>query len=122
MNNYGQTNVPADLRDVIAVAAGQYHSLALQAWHRPGLGWGKRDVPVGLSNVVAIAAGSSHQLGRGERGTGGRWGLNLNGQTNVPAALSNVIAVAAVPPTAWRCASAPWQSPSPTPLPSRPHP
>ena len=30
-NNYGQTNVPPDLRGVTAIAAGAFHSLALKS-------------------------------------------------------------------------------------------
>ena len=55
-----QCNVPVDLTDVVSVAGGGQHSLALKrdgtvvAW-----GWnvfGETDVPAGLTNVVAIAA------------------------------------------------------------------
>jgi alpha-tubulin suppressor-like RCC1 family protein len=59
-NTLGQTNVPPDLTNVIAIAAGSVHSLALRAdgavcaW---GTGnYGETNVPPGLSNVVAIAA------------------------------------------------------------------
>jgi len=45
---------------VVAIAAGERHSLALTAQGRVAT-WGM-DVPSGLSNVVAIAAGRSHSL------------------------------------------------------------
>ncbi|HEU5072265.1 MAG TPA: immunoglobulin domain-containing protein [Verrucomicrobiae bacterium] len=68
-----QTNVPASLTDVTAIATatspatqGGGHSLALRsngqvvAW---GLNsYGQTNVPAALSNVVAIAAGSAHSL------------------------------------------------------------
>ena len=65
-NRYGQTNVPSGLTNVVAIASGGYHSLALKGdgtvvvW-----GWnalGQCNVPSGLTNVVAIAGGDSHSL------------------------------------------------------------
>ena len=62
-NSEGQATVPAGLSGVIAIAAGDDHSLALKsdgtvvAW-----GWntyGQTNVPAGLSGVTAIAAGST---------------------------------------------------------------
>jgi hypothetical protein len=63
------------LSNVVAIAAGYQHSLALTAEGRV-VAWGKNNfgqkcVPAGLSNVVAIAAGVSH-------------GLALMGQPTVP--------------------------------------
>ena len=64
-DSYGQSSVPPDLTNAVAVAAGDYHSLALRA-DGTVIAWGPREdataVPVGLSNVVAIAAGGSHSL------------------------------------------------------------
>src|SRR6267378_4234113 len=60
-NSQGQTNVPPGLSNVIAIAAGTAHSVALKsdgavvAWGDGGSG--QTDIPPGLSNVVAIAAG-----------------------------------------------------------------
>jgi hypothetical protein len=72
---YGQSQVPASLSNVVAIAGGAYHSLALQAdgtvlaW---GAGtsntgtnpqYGQSQVPTGLSNVIALAGrGSYHTL------------------------------------------------------------
>jgi alpha-tubulin suppressor-like RCC1 family protein len=96
----GITNVdvPADLTNVVAIAAGGYYQdLALKAdgsvvaWSSSGL----ISVPAGLSNVVAISAGDFHSLALKADGTVVAWGDNSYGQTNVPAGLSNVVAIAA---------------------------
>jgi alpha-tubulin suppressor-like RCC1 family protein len=73
-NIYGQTNVPFGLSNVVAIAAGGWHSLALKregtivAWGAGGpntntlVVCGQNVVPPGLSNVIQIAAGSVHSL------------------------------------------------------------
>src|SRR5690349_5204598 len=65
-NQFGQTNVPPGLSNVVSVAAGGYHNLALTAEHRV-VGWGRDDfgqatMLSGLTNVVAIAAGGYHSV------------------------------------------------------------
>ena len=65
-NNYGQTNVPAGLTGVIAVAAGHRHSLALKS-NGTVVVWGdnsqgQTNVPAGLAGVTAIAASGDHSL------------------------------------------------------------
>lgn len=61
-NTYGQTTVPSSLNDVVAIAGGGAHSLALRsdgtvtAWGNNNRG--QTNVPAGLSNVVAIAGGT----------------------------------------------------------------
>jgi hypothetical protein len=95
----GQTNVPAGLSKVVAIAAGGIHSLALKsdstvaAWGDDN--FGESDVPAGLGNVVAISAGSFHSLALKSDGTVVAWGADGAGQTNVPAGLGNVVAIAA---------------------------
>jgi hypothetical protein len=103
------------LSNVLAMAAGGYHSLALEAggtvvaWgagtnntgSSPNLG--QAQVPAGLSNVVAVAAGGYHSLALEAGGTVVAWGAGTNntgsspnlGQAQVPSGLSNVVAVAA---------------------------
>ena len=71
-NTFGQTNVPVLASNLIAVAAGAWHSLGLGvdgtvvAW---GNNWaGQCAVPPTLTNAVAIAAGGYHNLAiRAER-------------------------------------------------------
>ena len=69
----GQCDVPTGLSNVVAVAAGGNHSLALRAdgtvaaWGYNG--YGQCRLPAGLSGVVAIAAGGYHSLTMGSDGT-----------------------------------------------------
>jgi hypothetical protein len=99
-NSYGQTNVPLNLTNVMAIAGGWHHSMALKA-DGTVVAWGDNDkgqtsVPANLSNVVAIASRSGdHSMALRADGTVVVWGDNSYGQTNVPAGLSNVVAIAA---------------------------
>jgi alpha-tubulin suppressor-like RCC1 family protein/uncharacterized protein YjbI with pentapeptide repeats len=94
----GQTTVPVGVADVVAVAGGAYHSLALKA-NGTVVAWGRNssgqtNVSAGLTNVVAVACGGFHSLALKSDGTAVAWGLNSYGQTNVPAGLTGVVAVA----------------------------
>jgi len=87
------------LKDVLAVAAGGYHSLAV---HRDGtvIGWGfngngRATPPPTLTDVIAIAAGRDHSVALKSTGVVVAWGLNDHGQSTVPAGLANVIAITA---------------------------
>ena len=78
-NSLGQTNVPLNLSDVIAVAAGGNHTLALKkngevvAWGSND--YGQRNVPnEAMSGVVEIAAGLAHSLALKADGTVVSWG------------------------------------------------
>ena len=90
----GERDVPVGLTGVVAIAAGRYHSLALNtngtvaAW---GDGWGMTD----STGVVAIAAGGEHSLALKTNGTVVAWGANWYGQTDVPVGLTGVVAIAA---------------------------
>jgi hypothetical protein len=109
-----QAYLPAGLSNVVAVAAGQLHSLMLTAegkvwasgyyssYYSPLQGGQvevRTFVPAGLSNVVAIAGGSCHSLALTAAGGVMAWGRGRLGQslaqTNVPSGLSNVVAIAA---------------------------
>jgi alpha-tubulin suppressor-like RCC1 family protein len=95
-NGYNLANVPLALTNVVAIAAGNLHSVALKADGRV-IAWGdntfgQTNVPANLSNAVAIAAAWNNTIALRSNGTVVTWG---NNGTNVPAGLSNVIAVAA---------------------------
>ena len=110
---------------VMAIAAGEHHSLALKSdgtvW-----AWGRTatvnsatrarriaaPVQVFITGVVAIAAGAGHSLALKSDGTVWAWGLNANGQlgdgttmqrtTPVPVSgLTGRVRSPAVPPIAW---------------------
>ncbi len=86
-NTNGQTNLPAGLTGVVAVAAGDRHSLALKA-DGTVVAWGGNDagqtiVPPGLNDVVAIAAGGYHSLALKADGTIVSWG-GTHGPSNPP--------------------------------------
>jgi hypothetical protein len=83
---------------VVAIAAGDFHSLTLRA-DGTVVGWGYTNygqarVPDGLSNVVAIAAGDTHSLALKADGTFVGWGNNSYGQTTLPAGLTGAVAIA----------------------------
>jgi len=102
-NSYGQTNIPANATNVMALAAGDVHCLALRAdgtvvaWGNNGSG--QTNVPLDLTNAVSIAAGSSHSLALRSDGTVTLWGQILgNGNTTtVPPEATNVVALALGP-------------------------
>jgi len=83
-----QTEVPAGLSGVKAIAGGGYHSLALKG-DGTVVGWGgdnfhESEVPAGLSGVTAIAAGGFHSLALRSDGTVVAWGAQTFGQLTVP--------------------------------------
>lgn len=96
----GQTNVPANLNDIVAVAGGDFHTLALHhdgslvAWGYNGDG--QTTVPANPLRFVSVAAGAAHNLAILENGSVVAWGRNDAGQRNVPTSATNgVLAVAA---------------------------
>ena len=98
-NGSGQASPPSGLTDVVAIAAGGSHSLALTARGRV-IGWGDNNVgqtniPSGLTNAVAIASGLNHGLALTAGGRVIGWGDNRKGQTDIPSGLSNIVAIAA---------------------------
>ena len=103
-NNVGQTNVPPDLTNVVAVAAGFQHNLALKADGTVS-SWGENDegqtnVPAGLNNVTAVAAGWGTSLALKSDGTLRGWGWSgTYGITNTANSLSNITAISAC----WDC-------------------
>ena len=94
-NSHAQTNVPPGLTNVVAVAGGSFHSLALDPAGTV-IGWGETasgetSPPAGLSNATGIAAGAGFSLARQSNGDVTAWGS----QTTVPAGLTNAVAIAA---------------------------
>ena len=92
-------DIAGQLTNVVAIAAGDDHSLALKA-DGTVVGWGDNfygeiTIPAGLTNVVAIAAGGYHSLALKADGTVVGWGDNNYGEINIPAGLTNVVAIAA---------------------------
>lgn len=98
-NYYGQTNVPGNLSNVVAVSAGLYHSIVLHAEGRVTVwgdnSYGQTNIPPGLSNVVAIASGYNHNVALRLDGKVVCWGDNTYGQTTVPAGLTQVVSISA---------------------------
>jgi len=91
----GAANVPAGLRGVTAIAAGDRHSLAVRA-DGTITQWGEgASPPEGLRGVTSVAAGLDHDLALQADGTVIAWGSNDKGQTDVPDGLTGVTAVAA---------------------------
>ena len=102
-NTYHQTNVPPGLTNVIAVAVGDYHSLAIKSDGTVAV-WGgnlignsaQTNIPPGLSNVVAIAGGNAYSLAIRQDGSVVGWPTNEpNVVMTIPAGLSNAVSVAA---------------------------
>jgi alpha-tubulin suppressor-like RCC1 family protein len=96
-NESGQTNVPAGLTNVIALAGGNSHSLALNAdgtfnaWGDNG--FGQESVPALLTNAVAISAALRFSLALNADGTVAGWGYSASGVTDIPEGLTNVVMV-----------------------------
>ena len=98
-NSFGQCNVLLQATNMLAVAAGAWHNLALRSDGRL-LAWGDNsygqcNLPAAAQGAAAIAAGGYHSLAVRADGTVLAWGGNDFGEANVPAGLSNVIAAAA---------------------------
>jgi alpha-tubulin suppressor-like RCC1 family protein len=93
----GGTNMPPNLSNVVAVAAGEVHYLALRT-DGSVVGWGSlvpATVPTEATNVTMIRAGVGHSLALRRDGKVIAWGYGNFGVTTVPSALTNAIAIAA---------------------------
>jgi hypothetical protein len=99
LNQYGQSELPPNNENFVAVAGGEIHSLGLKsdgtivAWG--GNNSGQCDVPLPNGGFVAIASGSFHNLGLKSDGTIVAWGDNKEGQSTVPMSNGGFVAVAA---------------------------
>jgi len=93
------TFVPDGLSNVVAVAAGGWHEVALKndgivvAWGDDT--YGQTDVPTNLNNVVAISAGDFHSLALRSDQTVVAWGWDGEGELDQPDGLTNVVAISA---------------------------
>jgi alpha-tubulin suppressor-like RCC1 family protein len=84
-------------KDIIAIAAGQAHVLALT---KKGtvIAWGdnksmQTKLPKGLKDIVAVAGGVYHSLALTKKGTVIAWGSNTSGQSKVPPTVKDVTAI-----------------------------
>ena len=97
-NTYGQSTVPTGLSNVVQIAGGFHHSLALKtdgtvvAWGANS--YGESTIPSGLSNVVQIGAGVHYSAALKSDGTVAAWGWNFYGESTVPSGLGNVVKIA----------------------------
>ncbi len=94
----GDNTVPPGLSEVVAIAAGDTHRLAVSADGRV-LGWGdgvygQISPPADVTNAVAVAGGYAHSIALRADGTVVGWGSVALGQTDVPANLTNAVAIA----------------------------
>ena len=98
-NSGGQTEVPTNLDNAVAIAGGDYHSVAIRddgtlvAWGFDDEG--QIDVPTNSLPFVSVVAGAEHNLAIAEDGSVVAWGANDSGQTDVPSTVSSVLSVAA---------------------------
>jgi alpha-tubulin suppressor-like RCC1 family protein len=98
----GECDRPATLTNATAIAAGDYHSVAVT--NGTVLQWGKYSdgtnfyavgSPPALTNVVAVAATRGHDLALSADGTVTNWGLTNDFANFVPANLQPAKAIAA---------------------------
>ncbi len=95
----GGARLPDGLKDVLSVAAGRYHGLALKgdgtvvAWGRDT--YNQTIVPNDLYGVVAIAAGAEHSVALKADGTVVGWGQDWVGRTRFPSSWNDMVAIAA---------------------------
>jgi uncharacterized delta-60 repeat protein len=90
-------NPPVGLSDVVSVAAGNFHAVALKA-DGTVVAWGSStygatSVPSGLRDVVAVSASAYQSLALKADGTVVSWGNYFSSSLPVPADLQRVVAI-----------------------------
>ncbi len=93
-----RVSIPAEATNVVTIAAGKSHRLALRA-NGTVTAWGDNSrgqcgILEIATNVIAVSAGNYHSVALRGDGTVVAWGDDSRGQTNVPAGLANVVAIA----------------------------
>lgn len=87
----GLLDVPTNVSDVVQVAAGEMHCVALTGTGEV-ITWGdsavRTTVPNGLADVVSISAGADHTLAMRKDGTVVAWGKSAYGQCDLPVGLN----------------------------------
>lgn len=94
----GQLQIPASVTNVVSIASGGDHNLALLA-NGTLAAWGDNtynqdSIPPSATNIVAVAEGETHSLALRADGTVIAWGDNSSGQTNVPSTVYGAMAIA----------------------------
>src|SRR5439155_10789444 len=90
---------PSSANNVIAIACGDYHDLALRS-DGTVVGWGQNTYAqasgaTNATNIMAIATGNEFSLALRANGTVMGWGYIGSGQITIPSTATNVIAIAA---------------------------
>lgn len=96
-NQYGQGDILPDLTNLVALAGGGWHTLALKSDGTvKAFGFNyDGQLPPPLAGIKAVAATTYTSAALSSNGTVGVWGSSLYGETSVPGGLSDVSAIAA---------------------------
>lgn len=98
-NEYGQSDVPPDLSNLVSIVGGYYHSLTIRedgtvaAWGYNA--YGQTDIPANLNEVVMVDGGNRHSLALKSDGTVVGWGSGSNGQITIPSGVTDFVSIAA---------------------------
>jgi hypothetical protein len=100
-DNPWPAGAPPWLSNVVAIACGSSHAVALRA-NGTVVSWGdsphgQTNVPPSLDHVISISAGADHTLALRDDGTLVGWGGNQYGQLDTPVTATNAFAVVAGP-------------------------
>ncbi len=96
---YAQMGNPPGLTNIVALATGGYHNIALRS-NGTIIAWGldssagETSVPPDATNVIAVAAGGNRNLVLKADGTVQSWGYNATGAAAFPPNITNVVAIA----------------------------